>query len=48
MRLTMKLTLAGLIRALRTRAAIAAEDGVEAARQAPPKPDEEDRDERRP
>lgn len=48
MRLTIKLTLDGLVRALRTHAAIAAEDGVEAARKAPPKPEEDDRDERRP
>jgi len=47
MKLTMQMTLDGLIRALRTRAEITADDRVEEARREPPKPKTEDRDERR-
>lgn len=47
MKVTMQMTLDGLIRALRTRAEIAADERVEEARREPPKPQTEDRDERR-
>lgn len=47
MNLTMRLTLDGLVRALRTRAEIAADERVEEARRENPKRETEDRDERR-
>lgn len=47
MKVTMQMTLDGLIRALRTRAEIAADERVEEARREAPKPQTEDRDERR-
>lgn len=48
MKLTMRLTLDGLVRALRTRAEVIAEERVEQARREPkPKDRTEDRDERR-
>jgi|GEM_PF-2220203 len=47
MKLTMQMTLDGLIRALRTRAEIAADERIDEARRETPKPQTEDRDERR-
>lgn len=47
MKLTMQMTLDGLIRALRTRAEIAADERIEEARREEPKPQTEGRDERR-
>ncbi|WP_370322772.1 hypothetical protein [Oricola sp.] len=47
MKLTMQMTLDGLIRALRTRAEIAADERIEEARREQQKPQTEDRDERR-
>lgn len=47
MKLTMRLTLDGLVRALRTQGEAAADDRVEEARRDRAKPETEDRDERR-
>lgn len=47
MKPTIRLTLDGLLRALRTRAETAADERIEAARKDAPKPDGEARDERR-
>jgi len=48
MKLTMRLTLDGLVRALRTRAEIVADERVDEVRREPkPKETTEDRDERR-
>lgn len=47
MKLTMQMTLDGLIRALRTRAEIAADERTDEARREKQKPQTEDRDERR-
>ena len=47
MKLTRQMTLDGLVRALRTRAEIAADERIEEARREQQKPQTEDRDERR-
>ena len=47
MKLTMQMTLDGLVRALRTRAEIGADERIEEARREQQKPQTEDRDERR-
>ncbi|WP_425418997.1 hypothetical protein [Oricola indica] len=47
MKLTMQMTLDGLLRALRTRAQIAVDEKTEERRLEKPKPETEDSDERR-